>query len=130
QFAFTYEIPPPFTIEACQISNNGDVKDEILRANTSYGQGEIDMSSSHLALTYTPFLNDGAIVTPVMLEDDKKGEVWKENVISKEDAEKMQEYLREVVTDGTAKAAQDDDLEISGKTGTAELKKSLDASGQ
>ena len=130
EFGFTEEIPLPFTIEASQISNNGDLKDEILLANTSYGQGEIEMSSLHLALTYTPFLNDGDIVTPVMLEDDKKGEVWKENVISKEDAEKMQEYLREVVTDGTAKAAQDDDLEISGKTGTAELKQSLDSSGQ
>lgn len=126
---FEEKIPIALSPRPSHISNSGDLKDEILLANSSYGQGEIEMSSLHLALAYTAFLNDGNIVKPSFLKDDKQGEIWKKDVISKKDAEKMQEYLSEVVTKGTGKAAQDDDLAISGKTGTAELKKSADSSG-
>ncbi len=129
-FGFDTQIPISFPFTASQISNSGDLNDEILLANSSYGQGELEMSSLHLALSYTALLNGGDVVKPSFLKDDPKGEVWLEGLISPEDADIMQEYLREVVTDGTAKVVQDDDLEISGKTGTAELKMSLDSSGQ
>lgn len=129
-FGFDTQIPISFPFTASQISNSGDLNDEILLANSSYGQGELEMSSLHLALSYTALLNDGDVVKPSFLKDDPKGEVWLEGLISPEDADIMQEYLREVVTDGTAKVVQDDDLEISGKTGTAELKLSLDSTGQ
>src|SRR5690625_3397925 len=129
-FGFDTQIPISFPFTASQISNSGDLNDEILLANSSYGQGEVEMSSLHLALSYTALLNGGDVVKPSFLKDDPKGEVWLEGLISPEDADIMQEYLREVVTDGTAKVVQDDDLEISGKTGTAELKLSLDSTGQ
>lgn len=128
-FGFDTKIPIPFPFTTSQISNSGDLNDEILLANTSYGQGEIEMSTLHLALTYTALINDGDVVKPTFLEGDKQGEVWLENLLSSEDAELLQKYLRDVVTDGTAKVVQTDELEISGKTGTAELKQSLDAKG-
>lgn len=129
ELGFEEEIPLPFTIKASEISNSKDLKDEILLANTSYGQGEIEMSSLHLALIYSAFLNDGNIVKPSFLHEDKKDEIWLEDVMKPEDTEKMQEYLREVVTEGTAESALDDDLDISGKTGTVELKQSQDSKG-
>ena len=121
-FGLGEELPITYPFSVSQISNEGNLKDEILLANTSYGQGEIELSSLHMALSYTAFLNEGNIVKPSFMADDPKGEIWFENVVSKEDAELMQTYLREVVTDGTAKTAKKDKLAISGKTGTAELK--------
>src|SRR5699024_6990918 len=45
-------------------------------------------------------------------------------------AELIQKALRDVVKKGTAKKAQNEDLAISGKTGTAELKLASDQSGK
>lgn len=129
QFGFGEKLPIAYPFSVSQISNEGKLNDEVLLANTSYGQGEIELSSLHMALTYTAFLNDGNIIKPSFLTEDKKGEIWFKQVVSKEDAELIQTYLREVVTDGTAKVANDDTLAISGKTGTAELKLSHDSKG-
>lgn len=129
EFGVGDELPLSYPFSKSQISNSGNLKDEILLANTSYGQGEIELSALHLALAYTPFINEGNMMKPSLLTDDKKGEVWKENMISKEDAKLIKTYLREVVTDGTAKAANNEEIAISGKTGTAELKVSHDTKG-
>ena len=122
QFGFTEKLPIEFPITTSQISNEGHLEDEVLLANTSYGQGEVEVSTLHIALAYTPILNEGNMIKPSFLVSDPKGEVWKENLISKDHAQILQKHLREVVTDGTAKIANDDDFPISGKTGTAELK--------
>lgn len=128
-FGFETSLPIELPPNQSTISNSGDLKDEILLANTSYGQGEIEMSSLHIALAYTPILNKGDMVKPSLVKDDQSKDVLAKDLISEDDAEKMQEYLREVVTKGSGKSAKDDDLAISGKTGTAELKKSAEAGG-
>ena len=128
-FGFEEEIPMEFPIQTSQISNSDKLDDEFLLANTSYGQGEIEMSSLHVALAYTAFLNDGDMLKPSFLLNDKKSEVWKKDLITEKQADTLKEYLRKVVSEGTAKSANDDDLPISGKTGTAELKLSLDTQG-
>ncbi|MEI3613833.1 penicillin-binding transpeptidase domain-containing protein [Pseudogracilibacillus sp. SO30301A] len=130
QFGIGEELPLSYPFSVSQISNSGKLNDEVLLANTSYGQGEIELSSLHMALTYAAFLNDGNLIKPCFLVDDPKGEVWIENVMSKEDAELIQDYLRDVVTNGTAKVANNDKVAISGKTGTAELKLSHDSKGR
>src|SRR5699024_591416 len=78
--------------------------------------------SLHMALSYTPFLNEGNLLKPTLLLDEKKGQVWRKNIISAEEAILMQDILRDVVTEGTEKKAKKADFPISGKTGTAELK--------
>lgn len=128
-FGFETSLPIELPPNQSTISNSGDLKDEILLANTSYGQGEIEMSSLHLALAYTPILNKGDMVKPSLLKEDKTKEAFAKDLVSEDDAEKLQKYLREVVADGTAKSAKDDDLAISGKTGTAELKATAESGG-
>lgn len=128
-FGFGEKLPLDFSFNTSQISNSNTLTDEVLRANTGYGQGEIEVSSLHLATMFTPFLNKGSMIKPTLLLDDKTGEFWKKDLLSDADAEQMETYLRSVVTDGTAKSALDDDLAISGKTGTAELKLALDTTG-
>lgn len=128
-FKFDEKLPLNFPIAASQISNDGKLANERLRANTGYGQGEIEVTSLHMALMYSIFVNDGNMIKPVLLTDEKTGEYWVENLISSEDAKKMNKYLRAVVTDGTARAINDKDLPIAGKTGTVELKQSFDSKG-
>lgn len=129
QFGLDEELPYAYPVTISTISSDGKLDNEVLLANTSYGQGEIQFSSLHMALTYTPFLNEGHLLKPTLLLEEESGQIWRENIISEEQAELMQEILRDVVTDGTAKNAREADFPISGKTGTAELKLSSDSSG-
>lgn len=126
-FGFNESLPTEYPFNKSQISNSGNLKNEALRANTGYGQGEIEVNVLHMALLYTPLLNEGNIVKPILLTSEKQGEVWKENLISDEDINKLKDSLRKVVTDGTAKTIKDAKVDISGKTGTAELKATREA---
>lgn len=130
RFGFTKDIPFNYPLANSPISNEGHLKDEVLLANTSYGQGEIEVTPLHMALMYTPFLNDGNLIKPTLLLDEKKEQIWHKNVMSKEDANLINDTLRLVVTDGTATVANVEELQISGKTGTAELKSTSGTRGR
>lgn len=128
KFGFNEEIPLEFPIKSSSISSNGKLENEIILANSSYGQGEIEMSALHLALAYTPIINEGNMVKPKLIKETKS-KIWKENLISKEHADMLDKSLREVVTKGTAKKINHKDYPIAGKTGTAELKLSRGQKG-
>src|SRR5690625_1493319 len=130
EFGIGKDLPYEYLITSPTISSEGTIDNEVLLANTSYGQGEIQLSSLHLALAYTPILNEGTLIQPTLLLDEDDSQPWKKDILSPEDAELMQGILRDVVTKGTAKKAQKADFPISGKTGTAELKLSSDSKGE
>lgn len=129
QFGFKETIPFAYPITRSQVSNDHTLPSEIDVANTSYGQAEIEMSSLHLAIAYTTFLNKGNMLKPSLLIEDHETEIWKEELLSAEQAEIIKEALRDVVRKGTATVANIDELAIAGKTGTAELKQSHDTEG-
>lgn len=128
QFGFGKDFPFKYPIQTSTVSSSGSIKDEVLLANSSYGQGKLQISALHLAMTYTPILNKGNMLKPTLLVDAKDGQVWQKKLISDKQANLLQDALRKVVSSpkGTAKGAQRADFPISGKTGTAELKKTLD----
>lgn len=128
-FGFGEKVPFEYPITTSTISSSGTLNGEVEVANTSYGQAQIEMSILHLAVAYTTFLNEGNMIKPTMLADTETGQIWHEQLITSEQATLMQELLRNVVTDGTAKIANHEELPISGKTGTAELKLSHDSKG-
>lgn len=130
EFGLGEDLPFEYPITTSTISSEGEIDNEVLLANTSYGQGEIQFSSLHLALAYTPFLNEGQLIKPTLLLDDEDGQIWKKDIITADDAKLMQGILSDVVTKGTAKKAQKADFPISGKTGTAELKLASDTKGE
>lgn len=130
QFGLEEELPYTYPFTASTISSDGTIDNEVLLANTSYGQGEIQFTSLQMALSYTPFLNEGDLMKPTLLLNEEHGEVWKKDILSKEHAELMQDILEDVVEKGTAKKAQKADFPIAGKTGTAELKLSNDKNGK
>lgn len=130
EFGFDGKFEYAYPIRASQISNDGSITSEGQLINSSYGQGEMLMNIVHLAATYSPILQDGTMMKPILFADEKKGEVWKEDLVSADHAKLMQTYLRAVITDGFAEDANIKSLKISGKTGTAELKASKEESGQ
>ncbi|ASN04706.1 penicillin-binding transpeptidase domain-containing protein [Virgibacillus necropolis] len=132
-FGFGEEFPFSYPIQTSTVSTDGKLNDKVLLANTAYGQGEMQMSVLHLATAYTTFLNKGNMIKPILFKNEETGQVWKKDLITKDQATLIRDILRKVVTSpkGTAKDAQKADFPISGKTSTAELKKSKDQeSGQ
>ncbi|MUK89064.1 penicillin-binding transpeptidase domain-containing protein [Ornithinibacillus sp. L9] len=126
QFGFGESIPFEYPIETSTVSTSGNLSDPVLLANASYGQGELEISSLHMATAYTTFLNDGNMIKPTLLESEETSQVWQEELITKEQADIISEALRGVVTDGTAGYAKNANLPISGKTATVELKLTLE----
>ncbi|MFD1387086.1 penicillin-binding transpeptidase domain-containing protein [Oceanobacillus oncorhynchi subsp. oncorhynchi] len=129
EFGVGEEFPYTYPVSDSTISNSGELDDNYLLAHTSYGQGEIEMSALHLATTYSAFLNNGDMIQPTLLTDEETGQFWKEGLVTEEQADQIQESLRNVVTEGTGKPAEEADFPISGKTGTAELKLTGEDSG-
>ncbi|MBS4210308.1 penicillin-binding transpeptidase domain-containing protein [Bacillus sp. FJAT-50079] len=128
-FAFDEDIPYLYPMEVSQI---GNIDNDIALADSSYGQGQVEMSILHLASTYTPFINKGNMIKPILEINEEKGQVWKEKVVSEENAEKIQNALRKVIDDpkGTARAAKIEGYPLAGKTGTAELKEKQGEKGK
>ncbi|WP_080873238.1 penicillin-binding transpeptidase domain-containing protein [Oceanobacillus timonensis] len=128
-FGVGEEFPYTYPVSDSTISNSGDLDDDYLLAHTSYGQGEIQMSALHLATAYSTFVNSGDMIQPTLLSEEETGQFWKEDLVTEEQADQIQDSLRKVVTEGTGEAADEADFPISGKTGTAELKLTDEDSG-
>ncbi|WP_080843870.1 penicillin-binding transpeptidase domain-containing protein [Cytobacillus gottheilii] len=128
-FGFEEEIPYVYPLQS---SHTGNMDTEIKLADSGYGQGEVEMNILHLAASYTPFINNGSLIKPVLLESEEKNQVWKENIISEETVSIINSALRKVIHEpgGTGRAAQMDDYPLAGKTGTAELKLNVGMKGQ
>ena len=87
-------------------------------ATISYGYG-ISVSPLHLAAAYSTIVNGGVRVFPTLLSDNSKLQRSRQ-VISVETSAKLQEMLKQVVENGTAKGAKITGYSVGGKTGTAE----------
>ncbi|TFE00554.1 penicillin-binding transpeptidase domain-containing protein [Jeotgalibacillus salarius] len=126
-----YEEEMPFTypMRVSQISNDGTIGSEGQLVDTSYGQGEMLTNILHLASMYEIVLTDGTMMKPLLLEEEEP-EVWKEGLLSAENASILRTDLRDVVTEGFAQPANIEEVSIAGKTGTAELKLAGEESGK
>ena len=119
EFAFEEEIPYLFPLESSKI---GSLDSEIKIADSGYGQAEIEMSIVHLATAYTTFTNGGNMITPTLLLNEEKAKVWKQQVMSTDQASQINSMLQKVVNDPEGTAYKANGLNLAGKTGTAELK--------
>ncbi|MGV2787327.1 penicillin-binding transpeptidase domain-containing protein, partial [Clostridium perfringens] len=65
KFGFEEGVPRHFPFPEASLANEG-INSEIQLADSGYGQGEVLMSPLHLALAYTPFINGGGLIQPVL----------------------------------------------------------------
>nr|WP_042354335.1 penicillin-binding transpeptidase domain-containing protein [Bacillus rubiinfantis] len=128
KFGFETELEYPYPLEPAKI---GGLDNDILLADSGYGQGQVQMSVVHLMSAYTPFINNGNMIKPILFVDDKQGQVLKEGVVSPDYAALIAADLRKIVSDphGTAHAAEMKGVPLAGKTGTAELKQTQGKTG-
>lgn len=114
-----------------QDSKLGDIKNDIQLADSSYGQGEVVLTSLQAALSYAPFVNDGNIPYPSLLRGENDSKVWKSNVTTKVNIAVINKALIAVVNnpEGTGKSAKIEGMTLAGKTGTAELKQGKEENG-
>lgn len=132
EFGFEEEIPFKYPFANSQITNDGTLEQEILLADTGYGQGEVLMSSLHLSLIYGALVNEGNMMQPTLEKVEENANIWKENLIRKENRKILLDSLISTIEhpDGTGRIAQIDGITLAGKTGTAEFKESQEESGK
>ncbi|WP_165820770.1 penicillin-binding transpeptidase domain-containing protein [Pueribacillus theae] len=132
-FGIGEKLPIEYPIETSQLVENS-FDSQIQLADSGYGQGKVEMSILHTAISFTPFINEGNLLKPTLLKNgpDSNEHVWKANAIKDETASIINQSLIEVVEhpDGTGKGVKIKGKQMAGKTGTAELKKSRDEKGQ
>lgn len=128
-FGFDEDLDFFYPIEDSQM---GSIENEQNVADSAYGQAQVEMNVLHLAATYTPFVNGGNMIKPIMQIEEEKSQVWKEGLISAEHAAAINSLLTKVVTDpnGTARDAKIDGYPLAGKTGTAEIKEKQGEKGE
>ncbi len=126
---FNQEIPFDIVMSKSQYSNSETIESEIQLADSGYGQGQILVNPLHLASLYTSFVNEGNVIRPYLrYRENPEGEVWISQAFTPDIAAQVAEGLRGVVNDpnGTGYAAHRDDIVLAGKTGTAEIKDSVE----
>ncbi len=129
QFLFDSELPLafPYSKSSFRLKESDS---EAIRMMTAIGQGDTLVTPMHMAMLMAATANDGVLMIPRFLDrtESYTGAVVVERYPTEEygalmtlqEAETVQEYLRAVVEEGTASALQSDQYTAAGKTGTAE----------
>ncbi|WP_319417469.1 penicillin-binding protein 2 [Marispirochaeta aestuarii] len=101
-------------------------------ANISIGQGDLLVTPVQMANMMAMVVNEGIIYRPHFLKEirdpvsgsvveEQEPEILQQSTINPEVFKKVQEYLRGVIVDGTAKVVLTTQaVEVAGKTGTGE----------
>lgn len=136
RFGFNHEEGrPPIEIEANapQLANNLEelYSNNLLRASTGIGQGELLASPLSMALVVSAVINDGDIPTPHLLQAigypsgdalaNEPRRYWIRETMRPETAQQVREMMIEVVNNGTGTQAALPGIIVGGKTGTAEV---------
>jgi cell division protein FtsI/penicillin-binding protein 2 len=129
KLGFNQEIPFDISVTKSQYSNTERIETEVQLADSGYGQGQMLVNPIHLASLYTMFANQGNVMKPYLqYKEEPRPEVWLPGACSPEIADRIRTALSKVISSehGTGHAAYRNDIELAGKTGTAEIKASKD----
>lgn len=128
QLLFNKELPLEFPYSKSSFSLKESDPD-VLKMMTAIGQGNTLVTPVHMAMLMSAIANDGVLMKPRFLERtesytgtlvERYPEETYGSIMTQEEAELLQLFLRTVVEDGTASALKSSIYEASGKTGTAE----------
>lgn len=125
---FNQELDLPLPAKKSRFSLDGSTADA-LAMQTGIGQGNTLVTPMYMAMLTSAIANDGRLMKPYLVDSvisaDKmvvkttKPTLYRQ-VLTNAEAEQMTELMKGVVENGTAKALKKLDVEIAGKTGSAE----------
>ncbi len=122
------DIPSDYPFYNAQISNK-NLDNEILLADSGYGQGEILINPVQILSIYSALENKGNVNAPHVLKDTKN-KVWKKNIISQENIKLLTDGMQQVVNKIHREDIYRSYANLVGKSGTAELKIKQGETGQ
>jgi peptidoglycan glycosyltransferase len=135
RLGFGRDEAPPIEIAASPAALANDpaalASNNVLRATTAFGQGELATSPLSMALVAAAVVNDGHVPAPHLVQAiiDPFGNVqqsevvepWIRGAMRPETAALVREMMIEVVRNGSGVYAAVPNLTVGGKTGTAEV---------
>lgn len=127
KFGFGEKLEFEYPMEESSISNDGTINRDILLADSGYGQGELMVTPLNVALAYSALGNEGNIMQPrLVISENSEAKVWREKAILPENVPVLVKSFSALINDedGTSTLARIPGINIAGKTGTAEIKKS------
>lgn len=129
KFPFGKEMSLPIAMEPASIANEKKLKNDILLADTAYGQGQLMMTPLQQLEMYSVFMTDGNLISPKLVADAKNEKT--DGVISAKSAHLVLNDLVGTVAneDGYAHNLYHDNFKLAAKTGTAEIKEKQDTVG-
>ncbi|MGL5328152.1 MAG: penicillin-binding transpeptidase domain-containing protein, partial [Peptostreptococcaceae bacterium] len=119
-----FEYPMPKS----QLANDEKIEDEVLLADTGYGQGEVLTTPLNVTMAYSALGNEGKIMMPrLVISENSEPKVYSEP-ISKDNLKILNKGFAGVINDadGSGSLCKIDGVNLAGKTGTAEIKASKD----
>lgn len=122
------DIPSDYPFYNAQISNK-NLDNEILLADSGYGQGEILINPVQILSIYSALENKGNVNAPHVLKVTKN-KVWKKNIISQENIKLLTDGMQQVVNKTHREDIYRSYANLVGKSGTAELKMKQGETGQ
>ena len=117
----------PYKKSSFKLNKNSD---EFSIMQTSIGQGETLVTPIHLAMLASAIANDGVLMSPYLVDytESYKGDLVQNfkdieygSLMTIDEANTLKEYMRSVITDGTAKKLNSSLYTAYGKTGTAQI---------
>lgn len=119
----------PFDLKTSRSQFSKDRMDDAELAATSIGQGKTLVTPLNMALITSAIANDGQMVKPVLVSEvkDHDGEVLTKNaskvistITSSQNSSELKGMMIDVVDRGTGTNAKIGNVNVAGKTGTAE----------
>lgn len=104
--------------------------DDFMKSQTAIGQGETLVTPIHMCMVMSGIVNDGILMKPRFISRiiDDKGNLVKQiedseyvSLYTPNEASILKEYLKEVVSSGTATRLKMKNKDVYGKTGTAQI---------
>lgn len=109
-----------------------DNKSESVVAQTAIGQGETTVSPLHMCMLVSAIANQGELMEPYLVDKivSEEGDIVSQvepksygTILSDKEVSLLNQYMEAVVMDGTAEKVDFGDINVYGKTGTAEYSK-------
>ena len=127
-FLFNKDLPIdlPSSQSLFRLSSNASYGEEMM---TAIGQGETVVSPFEMALVAATVANGGTMMNPYYIDhiETYDGDIVKQyapvkykELMSEEEVDTLSGFMKEVVTDGTARKISGEEYTAAGKTGSAE----------